>query len=427
MRFSACASNSPRCPPTSSWRSRSSSRQRPWRSAMRTTPTCRTPCATRSRCGTRAATAASTTASSATRRRRSTPASARVRTGRAAKTRPSPAPPTPIASGRACRRAIPRSVPAATELGGARVRGRRLGGRRATARAPSADTRFRQRRARHDRRAGLPARERGRRPVADRKRQGLVRVHRRARLGARGAGRRSRYGDRSPRHGAAQWTGDQDGHRVHERPRGTDLAASPTPLYLGRVRQGTAARREITVVPGRPGTTARVTWVENTNPALHAVLEPLPGGGGQRVVVTLDPHLPLGRLNDQLVLHTTSARTPDLTVPVFGSVEGDVVVLPPQITFGVTHRGDTPERQVHIRNRGVRPLRITGVSAPSDVVRYQLDTVEDGREYLLTLTLRDGLPAGTVERTVDIFTDHPDEGHLAVPLYAIVRDGKPRG
>jgi len=37
------------------------------------------------------------------------------------------------------------------------------------------------------------------------------------------------------------------------------------------------------------------------------------------------------------------------------------------------------------------------------------------------------LPAGTVERTVDIFTDHPDEGHLAVPLYAIVRDGKPRG
>jgi hypothetical protein len=207
----------------------------------------------------------------------------------------------------------------------------------------------------------------------------------------------------------------------------TDLVVSPMPLYLGHVRHGTAARREITVVPGRPGTTARVTWVENTNPALHAAVEPLPGGGGQRVVVTLDPHLPLGRLNDQLVLHTTSARTPDLTVPVFGSVEGDVVVLPPQITFGVTHRGDTPERQVHIRNRGVRPLRITGVSAPSDVVRYALDTVEEGREYLLTLTLRDGLPTGTIERSVDIFTDHPDEGHVVVPLYAIVRDGRARG
>jgi hypothetical protein len=207
----------------------------------------------------------------------------------------------------------------------------------------------------------------------------------------------------------------------------TDLIVSPAPLYLGRVHQGTAARREITVTPGRPGTAARVTWVENTNPALHAALEPLPGGGGQRIVVTLDPHIPLGRLNDQLTLHTTSARTPDLIVPVFGSVEGDVVVLPPQITFGVAHRDETPERQVHIRNRGARPLRITGVGAPDDVVRYRLDTVEDGREYLLTLTLRDGLPVGTVERAVEIFTDHPDEGHLIVPLYAIVRARTPRG
>ncbi|HLK10669.1 MAG TPA: DUF1573 domain-containing protein [Candidatus Binatia bacterium] len=206
-----------------------------------------------------------------------------------------------------------------------------------------------------------------------------------------------------------------------------DLIASPTPLYLGRIRHGTATRREIMVTSGRPGAAARVTWVENTNPALHATLEPLPAGGGQRVVVTLDPHIPLGRLNDQLTLHTTSDRAPELLVPVFGSVEGDVVVLPPQVTFGVTRAGDAPARELHIRNQGVQPLRITGVGVPKDVVRYELDTVEDGREYLVTLRLRDGLPPGTVEGAVDIFTDHPDEDHLVVPLYAIIRDGKRQG
>jgi len=170
-----------------------------------------------------------------------------------------------------------------------------------------------------------------------------------------------------------------------------------------------------------------VTAVEHTNPALHTSLERLPDGAGQRVVVTLEPHIPLGRFNDQLVLRTTSPRQPAITVSVFASVEGDVVVLPPQVTFGLARTGVAAERDLYIRNRGLRPLAVTGVSVPQRVVTYRLDTLEDGQEYRLTLRLRDGLPPGKVEGTVEIFTDHPDEGRLVVPLYAIVRDGGRRG
>src|SRR5947199_348858 len=81
----------------------------------------------------------------------------------------------------------------------------------------------------------------------------------------------------------------------------TDIVASPSPLYLGKLRRGDAAEREIRVTSGRPGAAYEVTAVEHTNPALGTRLERLPDGSGQRIVVTLEPHMPPGRFNDQLV------------------------------------------------------------------------------------------------------------------------------
>lgn len=205
-----------------------------------------------------------------------------------------------------------------------------------------------------------------------------------------------------------------------------DIVVTPMPLYLGRIRRGGPTRHEVLITPGRPAATWAVTAVEHSNPALRTRLEPRADGPGQRLVVDLDPGVPLGRFSEQVRLRTTSPRDPVITLSVFGSVEGDVAVLPPQVTFGIA-RGPTPEREVFIRNRGARPLAVTRVAVPDRLVSYELDTVHAGIEYRLTLRLRDGIPPGKIESTIDIFTDHPDEGHLVVPLYAIVPRSGRRG
>jgi len=205
-----------------------------------------------------------------------------------------------------------------------------------------------------------------------------------------------------------------------------DLVAEPTALYLGKIRRGERAQREVRIVAGRPNATYEVTYVEKTNPLLHATVEKLPDGTGQRVVVELDPDAPLGRFNDQLTLHTTSLREPTMTVPVFASIEGDVVVLPPQVTFGVARAGATAERELWVRNRGTKPLALKGVEVPDRVVSYDVSTVTEGQEWKITLRLRDRLPPGKIEDRVVIFTDHPDESRVVVPLYAIVRDARGR-
>jgi uncharacterized protein DUF1573 len=202
-----------------------------------------------------------------------------------------------------------------------------------------------------------------------------------------------------------------------------DLLLDPDALYLGRVRRGEPVRRELLVTPGRPGSAAAVTAVEPTSSMLRARLEPRTDGPGQRLVVELDPRAPLGRFHDELHLRTTSARQPVIAVAVFGSVEGDVVVLPPQVSFGVTHAAARPEREVFIRSRTARPLTVTRVAAPEELVAWELSPVREGFEYRLLLRLREGLRAGKIESAVEIFTDHPDEQRLVVPIYAIVRRG----
>jgi hypothetical protein len=202
-----------------------------------------------------------------------------------------------------------------------------------------------------------------------------------------------------------------------------DLLVAPDALYLGRVRRGEPARRELLVTRGRPGSAAVVTAVEPSSGIVRARLERRADGPGQRLLVALDPRAPLGRFHDELRLRTTSARQPVLTVAVFGSVEGDVLVLPPQVSFGVTRATARPEREVFIRTRGTRPLTVTRVAAPEDIVAWELSPVREGVEYRLLLRLRDGVRPGKIESAVEIFTDHPDEQRLVVPLYAIVRRG----
>jgi hypothetical protein len=102
----------------------------------------------------------------------------------------------------------------------------------------------------------------------------------------------------------------------------TDLVVRPTPLYLGHVHRGAVVRREIVVAPGRPGGTASVLAVEAASPRIRAWIEPDPGGVGQRVVVELDSAASSGRFSDDLVLRTSSARQPSMTVKVLGTIDG---------------------------------------------------------------------------------------------------------
>jgi len=119
------------------------------------------------------------------------------------------------------------------------------------------------------------------------------------------------------------------------------------------------------------------------------------------VVVELDAALPLGRFNDEIVVRTTSAAQPTITVSVLGTIEGDIAVLPPQVTFGVTRGALVEPRELFVRNRGRRPVAVTRVAVPAGIT-YELSTVEPGIEYRLNLRLRAGLLVDAGAHTLEV-------------------------
>src|SRR5262245_11671650 len=107
----------------------------------------------------------------------------------------------------------------------------------------------------------------------------------------------------------------------------TDLMVTPTPpVYFGGVYRGEAsARREIVVVPGRPGpqqTQYTVSSVETDSSVVRTYVVAGDKPDQQKVVIEVYGDAPLGRFTDHVVIRTTSPRQPAITVPVFGSVLG---------------------------------------------------------------------------------------------------------
>ncbi len=204
-----------------------------------------------------------------------------------------------------------------------------------------------------------------------------------------------------------------------------EVAAIPSQLYLGRVPKGQKIVKEVEILYNADKD-LDITKVENSYPAVSVQVEELEKNGkkGKRLVVTLTEGVPLGRLNDQITVTTTSEKRPTLTIPVFGSIEGDLLVLPPQVSFGTLRKGETKVKKVSIQNRGPDPVKILRIQPPSASITTKLTTVKEGEEYRLAVRVEKAPAIGRVQGEVLVHTDHPEEGMLTIPLYGIVTDSR---
>ncbi|MBI3303732.1 MAG: DUF1573 domain-containing protein [Deltaproteobacteria bacterium] len=204
-----------------------------------------------------------------------------------------------------------------------------------------------------------------------------------------------------------------------------EVAVEPAQLYLGRLRRGEETTRTVEVLYDANKPIA-ITKVENTSPVVKVQTEDLTKEGqkGKKLLVTLKKDAPLGRLNDQITVTTTSQKRPSVAIPVFGSIEGDVLVLPPQVSFGVVRRGEGKTQEVSIKSRAAKPVHVLRVQSSTADVVPELTAVKDGEEYRLTLSAKGDSKLGRIQGEVQVFTDHPEEKVLTIPLYGMVTDGQ---
>lgn len=204
-----------------------------------------------------------------------------------------------------------------------------------------------------------------------------------------------------------------------------EIEVDPPQLYLGRVHRGEETTRSVDVLydANKPIT---ITKVENSSPMLTVSPQNIEKDGrkGKKLIVTLKKDAPLGRLNDEIKVTTTSEKRPSIEIPVFGSIEGDLVVAPPQVSFGVVRRGEGKSQEVSIKSRAAQPIHILNVQSSNADIVPELVTIKDGEEYKITVNAKSDSKAGRIQGEVQITTDHPSEKTLSIPLYGMVSEAQ---
>lgn len=97
----------------------------------------------------------------------------------------------------------------------------------------------------------------------------------------------------------------------------TDVAVDPPQLYLGHLRAGQTARNELRLVAAQTANLT-VSAIEASGTVLDARVQ---DSAGRRIRIAINKDAPIGRFAETLLVRTSSARQPLLTVPVTGIVD----------------------------------------------------------------------------------------------------------
>jgi hypothetical protein len=201
----------------------------------------------------------------------------------------------------------------------------------------------------------------------------------------------------------------------------TEMQVQPAQLYLGRLQRGSRTTRTVTVLydEHKP---LEITDITNGHPAISVRVEDarVEGKKGKALQVSVSKTARRGPLNDTITVTTTSQKKPTISIPVVGSVEGDISVSPAQVSFGVVRQGVGETRTVRIKNRSAQPLGIGQVRSSLDSVVPELTEVTPGKEFELRLHITGDTEPGRIRGSVEVMTDHPEETPLTIPLFGIV-------
>jgi hypothetical protein len=201
--------------------------------------------------------------------------------------------------------------------------------------------------------------------------------------------------------------------------------ATPAQVAFGDVKHGTDQTRQVLLNdlvagtdPTKPPQEFKVQSMTNASPNIKVAMAPRTDGkAGAALTVTLLPTMPIGAFDDTIKVATSRAPV-DITV--FGNVQGDITVKPPQVSFGVVPHRQGTLRFVRLVNAGTRPMKVTGVTSSNVSVSATAEPVEAGKEYKITLELRPNTPDGALRGQLAITTDDPQQQTLSLPYFGII-------
>lgn len=165
-----------------------------------------------------------------------------------------------------------------------------------------------------------------------------------------------------------------------------------------------------------------VTSVSCDSPFVKVALVSQRNGAlsGYRVRVSLLPGLPVGQFSAKVTILSGYSPQPRAEIPVTATIKGNVDLDRDSFFLGLAKQGKESVANVTISTVSRDPLKIEKIDDPLDCVTVDVKPKTEGKEYILTATLKPDAPLGNIKGDITVHTNDPDQPEIKVPVYAYV-------
>ena len=164
----------------------------------------------------------------------------------------------------------------------------------------------------------------------------------------------------------------------------------------------------------------------SSNPAFSGELKTNLVGKGFELTITAKRPLNTGTMNGQIIMKTTSANTPLVTVPFWANVQSALMIFPPQITLPPAPLTNKVSPAITIQNNSTNKLTVTDAEVNIPGVELQFKEMQPGKVFSAQLVFPEGfeLPKGK-EALFTAKSSNPDTPTIKVPILQTFRAPKP--
>ena len=211
--------------------------------------------------------------------------------------------------------------------------------------------------------------------------------------------------------------------------RPAQLLFSPRTVNFGTPRRTESISREV-FIPSAPEDSVEVTSVTSDSQYVTAAVASSVDKNrpGHLITASLEPGAPIGEFKAKITILSDHPKQPKAELPVIATVRGNIDLDRDMFFLGLVRKGKQSASNVTISTVGKDPLKIAKIDNPLSYVSVDVKPSFDklrtlggeGKEYILTATLKPDAPLGNIKGDITIHTNDPDQPDIKIPVYAYV-------
>ena len=191
---------------------------------------------------------------------------------------------------------------------------------------------------------------------------------------------------------------------------------------FGSVQAGSMVEHDF-VLQNHGQSPIRIQRVLLTPPMVVTRMQALtPAGGESKIHVKLDTTALKGHFEGEVRVVFGDGALPEVLLGFEGEISPVIELLPFPAFFVGAHRGEPREQTIEIVNRQPEPIEILEVKHSTDRFTTRLDTIEPGKLFRLTLSVKPDGPSGRHSEPILIKTSSPSLPTITVPANTLLLD-----